>query len=227
MPGKPLADIGGKPMIEHVYRRTLLATTLDRVIVATDDERIAQALDGIAEVAMTRADHPSGTDRVAEVVMNLETDIAVNVQGDLPLLDPAMIDALVVALRMDVTLGMATLAVAVANRAEIDDPSVVKVVCDAAGRALYFSRAAIPHHRDTAGGTAGALHHVGIYAYRKETLLRLASLAPTPLECAEKLEQLRALENGIAIGVVTVEGTPLEVDTSEDLERAREAITRL
>jgi 3-deoxy-manno-octulosonate cytidylyltransferase (CMP-KDO synthetase) len=225
VPGKPLADLAGAPMIERVYRRTALAERVDRVIVATDDTRIRDAVSGIAEVRMTSPDHQSGSDRVAEVVQDVECDIVVNVQGDLPMLDPAYVDALVDMLATNPSIDIATAAVPVRSKAEFLDPSVVKVVCDESGRALYFSRLPIPHDRDDAEAFGGALHHVGLYAYRRETILRFSKLAPSRLEKVEKLEQLRALENGIGIGVVRFDDdAPVEVDTDEDLARARAAL---
>jgi 3-deoxy-manno-octulosonate cytidylyltransferase (CMP-KDO synthetase) len=229
LPGKPLADLGGKPLVEHVWRRALEAKLPSRVIVATDDERIRAALPADCEVVMTRADHPSGSDRIAEVAGGLDCGIVVNVQGDLPLLDPTLVDDLVEMLRRSPDLGLATVAVPIESTAELENPSVVKVVCDLAGRALYFSRAPIPYDRSRPGAHAGAFRHVGIYAYRRETLLRFAAMKPTALEQAESLEQLRALENGIGIGVVRrAQGVPIEVDTPEDLAavRARMAAPR-
>lgn len=223
LPAKAIAQIGQKPMISRVWERALLAKLPQRVLVATDDERIAAAIADPAAVRMTSPDHPSGSDRIAEVAASLAEDIIVNVQGDLPLLDPDWVDALVMALREDPDLGMATLAVAITSEEELANPNVVKIVCDRRGRALYFSRAAIPFRRD--GGPVTALHHVGIYAYRRQTLAEFAALAPTVLEQSEKLEQLRALENGVPIGVVQVDGPPpMEVDTPEDLRRVREMI---
>jgi 3-deoxy-manno-octulosonate cytidylyltransferase (CMP-KDO synthetase) len=225
VPGKPLADLAGAPMIERVYRRTAMAERVDRVIVATDDTRIRDAVSGIAEVRMTSPDHQSGSDRVAEVVQDVECDIVVNVQGDLPMLDPAYVDALIDMLAANPSIDIATAAVPVRSKAEFLDPSVVKVVCDESGRALYFSRLPIPHDRDHAGAFGDALHHVGLYAYRRETILRFTKLAPSRLEKIEKLEQLRALENGIGIGVVRFDDdAPVEVDTDEDLARARAAL---
>jgi 3-deoxy-manno-octulosonate cytidylyltransferase (CMP-KDO synthetase) len=225
LPAKALADIGGMPMIARVLTRARMAKRVERVVVATDDERIREAAARIGEVVMTSALHTSGSDRVAEVAATSDCEIVVNVQGDLPLLEPRWIDLLVERMAADPSIGMATVAVPVRRREELADPNVVKVVCDAAGRALYFSRAPIPFHRDDAARFDGALHHVGLYAYRRETLLRFATLAPTPLEETEKLEQLRALENGIGIGVVVIDDPPpLEVDTPADLERARRAV---
>jgi len=228
LPGKPLVEIGGATMIERVLRQASLAASADKVIVATDDSRIYDVISPLGSVVMTRADHASGSDRVAEVAAARPCEIVVNVQGDLPLLDPTLIDRLVATLDEDHCLGMATVAVAISSRAELENPSVVKVVVDRRRRALYFSRAPIPWNRDDAVAFGGCLHHVGIYAYRRETLLAFAALEPTPLERSEKLEQLRALENGIGIGVViSDDGPPLEVDTDADLAAVRKAVAGL
>jgi 3-deoxy-manno-octulosonate cytidylyltransferase (CMP-KDO synthetase) len=229
LPGKALALIGERPMVWHVAQRTRRARGLARVIVATDDARIAAAVEASgAEAVLTRPEHPSGTDRLAEVAARLEAPIVVNVQGDLPLLDPAMVEQLVARLRAEPALPMATLASPIHDDAEWRSPHVVKVVAGADGRALYFSRSPIPHDRDgsrTADEPLG-WRHIGMYAYRRDVLLRLATLPPSPLEMRERLEQLRALENGIAIGVETwAAAEPLiEVDTPADLERARAAM---
>jgi 3-deoxy-manno-octulosonate cytidylyltransferase (CMP-KDO synthetase) len=167
---------------------------------------------------MTRDDHPSGTDRIAEAARDLDVEIVVNVQGDEPLLDPAEIDAVVEPLRADPSLVMSTLATPIRNPGDVRDPSVVKVVVDRRDRALYFSRLPIPYYRS---GEGSHLRHIGLYGYRKEFLLRYASLQPTPLEVAEALEQLRALENGYAIHVAMTECSPVAVDTPEDLARVR------
>ncbi len=225
MPAKPLADIAGDPMVVHVARQAARARLPQAVIVATDDARIRDAVGDMAEVRMTRADHESGSDRVAEVAAGLPHGIVVNVQGDLPLLDPAVVDELIERLRADPELGIATAAVPVSDTDELADPGAVKVVCDLRGRALYFSRAAIPHDRDAPGSIGRALHHVGVYAYRRETLLSFAALEPTPLERTEKLEQLRAMENGILIGIVIRDAAPpMEVDTPADLEAVRRVV---
>jgi 3-deoxy-manno-octulosonate cytidylyltransferase (CMP-KDO synthetase) len=227
LPAKALAELDGLPMVARVYQRACQATTVEQVIVATDDERIAAAARAVgAEVVMTDPGHCSGSDRVAEVARALDHDIIVNVQGDLPLLDPAMVDSLVERLRDDPGCELATVAVPIDDPREMADPSVVKLVCRADGRALYFSRAAIPFSRDPAAGSqATALHHVGLYAYRREALLRFSQLEPTALERSEKLEQLRALEHGMDIAVVVMAGgAPLEVDTPADLKRARQAL---
>jgi 3-deoxy-manno-octulosonate cytidylyltransferase (CMP-KDO synthetase) len=228
LPGKALALIGNRPMICHVAERTRRARGLADVIVATDDPRIRDAVVASGgKVVMTRADHPSGTDRLAEVAARLDADVLINVQGDLPLLDPAMIEALAGRMAADGALPMATLATSILDETEFRSPHVVKVVAGRDGRALYFSRSPVPADRD---GTRRpdephGWRHVGMYAYRREVLLRLASLRPTPLEERERLEQLRALEHGIAIGVVEWRAVEplIEVDTPEDLERARTA----
>ena len=228
LPGKALAVIGDAPMICHVAERTRRARGLGDVIVATDDARIRDAVVSRGgRAVMTRADHPSGTDRLAEVAAGLTADVLVNVQGDLPLLDPAMVELLAARMATDSGLAMATLATPIEADAEWRSPHVVKVVFGRDGRALYFSRSPMPFDRD---GTRRAdeplgWRHIGMYAYRREVLLKLASLPPTPLEERERLEQLRALENGIAIGVVEWRAAEplIEVDTPEDLELARRA----
>ena len=208
-------------MIEHVYRRAEDARTVDAVLVATDDERIARVVDGFGGVAvMTREDHPSGTDRLAEGAEALESDILVNVQGDLPFITAEPIDAAVSVVRDNPSVPMATLRRRITNPAELSNPSVVKVVVGLDGRALYFSRATLPHVR--AGQPAAPVwKHIGLYVYRRDFLLTIAKLAPTPLERAESLEQLRVLEHGYAIGTVETTMDTVEVDTPEDLERAR------
>jgi 3-deoxy-manno-octulosonate cytidylyltransferase (CMP-KDO synthetase) len=226
LPGKALAELDGRPMVCNVAERAQRARGVARVIVATDDERIRDAASSTgAEVVLTRADHPTGTDRLAEVARTLEADVVVNVQGDLPLLDPAMLEQLADRMRDEPSLPMGTVAAPLVDEGAWRSPHVVKVVCDAAGRALYFSRSPIPHDRDgvRAAGEPFGLKHIGMYAYRRDVLLRLAALPPSPLERREQLEQLRALEAGIAIGVVVWRGeAPLvEVDTPADLERAR------
>ena len=228
LPGKALALIGGRPMVCHVAERARRARGLARVIVATDDERIRAAVAATgAEVVMTRADHPSGTDRLAEVARGLDAEVVVNVQGDLPLLDPGLIERLVARLLDEPALPMATLAAPIRDEAEWRSPHVVKVVVGLDGRALYFSRSPVPHDRDGVRGAGEplGLRHIGMYGYRRDVLLRLAALPPSPLERRECLEQLRALENGIAIGVVEWTGEPvIEVDTAADLEQARAAL---
>lgn len=218
-PGKSLAPIAGKPLVQRVYERARAARDLSRIMVATDDERIAAVIRRVGgEVIMTRGDHASGTDRLAEVAHRMPADIHVNIQGDEPLLDAEDIDRLVACLRADPTVEMATLAVPIAAREEAEDPNVVKVVTDLASRALYFSRSAIPAPGPAESGMAQAawFRHVGIYAYRHAFLLEFASWPRTNLEKAERLEQLRALEHGRAIMVIPATGRYLGVDTPED-----------
>ena len=206
-------------MIEHVYRRASRAA-VDAVIVATDDQRIADVVEGFGGTAvMTRADHPTGTDRLAELAAELPCDVVVNVQGDEPFIDPAAIDTLVAPLVADRALEMTTLCRPFAADEDVASPHLGKVVRGLDGRALYFSRAPIPVPR-VAGVVAPAVH-IGVYGYRRATLLRLAGLAPTPLERAESLEQLRALEHGISIRVLDSAYVSLSVDTPDDLVAAR------
>jgi len=221
LPGKPLALIDGKPMIQHVYERTRGVMLVDQVLVATDDARIADAVRRFGgDVVMTRSDHPSGTDRIAEVATRLDADVIVNVQGDLPFLAAPMVDAAVALMRADSALLMATLKTPIRDMAEMMNPNVVKVVSDRDGYALYFSRSPLPYWRDRSDEVIG-YKHIGLYAYRRDFLLSFARLAPTPLEQAEKLEQLRALEWGFRIKVAETLGVGIEVDTPDDLERAR------
>jgi 3-deoxy-manno-octulosonate cytidylyltransferase (CMP-KDO synthetase) len=223
LPGKPLADLGGRPMIEHVYRRAAEARSVDAVVVATDDERIAAAVERFGGIArLTRSSHPSGTDRLAEVAADLSCEIVVNVQGDEPLIEPGMIEEVVAPLGADPALEMATLRRAIRDHAEYMNPNLVKVVVSRSGDALYFSRAPIPHAR---GGALTAYAHVGLYAYRRPFLLAYARLQPTPLELMESLEQLRALEHGFRIRTVETRYESVGVDTPEDLERVRRLIT--
>ena len=221
--GKSLLDIAGKPMITHVVNQAILSQA-DRVIVATDDERIAQALkDQNCEVCMTKADHPSGSDRLAEVVTKLnfdEQDIVVNVQGDEPMIPPQLIDQVATTLANASNAVMSTAAHAIENQADIDNPNVVKVVFDQDGKALYFSRAAIPFDRD--GDGRKAWRHIGIYAYRAGFLKRYHQLIPSVLEQSEKLEQLRVMDNGESIVVQTIDyDHGIGVDTQQDLDHVR------
>jgi 3-deoxy-manno-octulosonate cytidylyltransferase (CMP-KDO synthetase) len=229
-PGKPLVRETGKYLIQHVNEQVSLAKSIAQVIIATDDERIRQAVESFGgRAVMTRADHPSGTDRVAEVAAGLNAEIILNVQGDEPEIEPANIDKLVGVLAGNAGVVMGTLACPFPSGADPRDPNAVKVVLDGRGRALYFSRALIPYPRDSAGAPhvvqppprGGAapgpwLLHLGIYAYRRDFLLRLAKLPPTPAERMEKLEQLRALENGHAIAVGVVERAAIGIDTPAD-----------
>lgn len=227
-PGKPLADRTGKPMIQHVVEQARAARRLSRVVVATDDERIAAAVRRFGgDVAMTRADHVSGTDRVAEVAAGLDAEIVLNVQGDEPEMDPDNIDRLVALMEADAGVRIGTVACPfpadrpASGPGSPADPNCVKVVLDARGRALYFSRALIPFPRE-AGGRAERperwLLHLGLYGFRRETLLGLSKLTPTPLEQTEKLEQLRWLENGYAIAVALGSRPSAGIDTPEDYE---------
>jgi 3-deoxy-manno-octulosonate cytidylyltransferase (CMP-KDO synthetase) len=234
LPGKPLSDIHGKTMIERVYERARAARRPDRVIVATDDERIAAVVRGFGgEAVLTSPAHATGSDRLAEAAAAIDAEIVVNVQGDEPMLEPGGIDAAAEALLADPRLPISTLSLPLVSVDEMLAPSVVKVVADAAGDALYFSRSPIPHVRLEAGCEARASaaeavargiarKHVGLYAYRRAALLRFAALPRSPLEDAEGLEQLRALHHGMRIRVVPVAGgAGVAVDTPEDLERVR------
>jgi 3-deoxy-manno-octulosonate cytidylyltransferase (CMP-KDO synthetase) len=225
-PGKPLAIIAGKSMLQHVWERARCARTLSRVVIATDDERILREAHRFeAEACMTRGDHPSGSDRVAEVAAGARADVIVNIQGDEPLIDPDAVDAAVKGLLEVEAPPMGTLKKRIEDPAELSNPNVVKVVTDLEGNAIYFSRSAIPYAR---GGVAVHYKHVGLYVYRREFLLGYSSLTRGPLEEAEKLEQLRALENGFKIRVVETGYESLGVDTPEDLRRVSALIeTRL
>ena len=212
-------------MIEHVYRRAEASTAVTRVIVATDDARIAAAVRAFGgNVRLTRPEHPSGTDRLAEVAQTLDCDVIVNVQGDEPLLDPRAITE-AVAPFSDPSISITTLYRRIESPAELTNPNVVKVVVDRAGFALYFSRAPIPHLRDQRGGWPPLYRHIGLYAYRRTALMVLAALEPTPLERAEMLEQLRALEHGIRIKAVETAYDSIGVDTPADLDEVRRLLT--
>lgn len=214
-PGKALASLAGKPIIQHVYERCIQARYLTDVIIATDDDRIHDAARSFrAPVRMTRSDHVSGTDRVAEAASADTASIIVNIQGDEPLIDPAAIDAAMLALLDDVDAPMATLKKKIENPEEIHNPNVVKVVTSHSGNALYFSRCSIPYDR---GSNAVYWKHIGLYVYRRDFLLGYSHLPMGPLEQSERLEQLRALENGYRIRVVETEYESLGVDTPDDL----------
>jgi 3-deoxy-manno-octulosonate cytidylyltransferase (CMP-KDO synthetase) len=222
-PGKPLHPIAGKALIQHVVEQCRKAKSLQEVIVATDDERIAAVTRKFCRVELTRDEHPSGSDRIAEVAARVECDAVINIQGDEPLIDPAVIDAVAGALNES---EMSTAATAIRDVADYDSSNVVKVVVSASGRALYFSRRTIPFVRDAASRSRVEqlaafpfLKHLGIYGYRRETLLRLVRWPVSPLENAEKLEQLRSLENGIQIAVVKVDYDSVGVDVPEDVAR--------
>jgi 3-deoxy-manno-octulosonate cytidylyltransferase (CMP-KDO synthetase) len=222
-PGKPLALIAGRPLIQRVVERCQSAAALSEVIVATDDPRVAECAGRFCRVEITRGDHPSGTDRVAEVAGRCAADAVINIQGDEPLMAPSVIDNVAAALDVH---PMSTAATPIRHPEDLDNPNVVKVVADRAGRALYFSRRAIPYLREAASCSAVEqlaafpfLKHLGIYGYRRETLLRFVQFPVSALEQAEKLEQLRALENGIDIAVVQVAHDSPGVDVPADVAR--------
>jgi len=223
LPAKPLLRETGKYLIQHVYERAC-ASRADAVIVATDDERIRRAVEGFGgEVRLTRPDHPSGTDRVAEVAVELDAELIINLQGDEPLIEPATLDLLADLLRQDRHADMATLAVPITAREQWQDPNCVKVVRDRQGRALYFSRSPIPYVRDGEpdfqADPPQFLQHLGLYAYRRDFLLEMAFRTPEPLEECEKLEQLRVLSLGKAIQVGVIAHAGRGVDTPEDYAR--------
>ena len=228
-PGKPLHPIAGKPLIQRVVEQCRKAKSLSEIIVATDDPRIAEVAKQFCRVEMTREDHPSGSDRIAEVAARCQCDAIVNIQGDEPLIDPAVIDLVAQAL---VGCEMSTAATQIKDVAEYDNANVVKVVVNLAGRALYFSRRTIPYLREAASpksirGQLAAfpfLKHLGIYGFRRETLLRLVKFPVSQLENAEKLEQLRALDNGIQIAVVKVDYDSVGVDVPADVQRVEKII---
>jgi 3-deoxy-manno-octulosonate cytidylyltransferase (CMP-KDO synthetase) len=216
-PGKALATIAGKPMLQHVYERASQARYLSKLIIATDDERIHKAARAFgAQAMMTRADHLSGTDRVAEAASADNASVIVNIQGDEPLIDPSAIDAAALGLLEDDDVSMATLMKVIEDPREIGDPNVVKVVANLAGDAIYFSRCPIPFARE---GSGVHYKHLGLYVYRRDFLLAYSGLPVGPLERMERLEQLRAIENGHRVRVVETEYESLGVDTPEDLER--------
>jgi 3-deoxy-manno-octulosonate cytidylyltransferase (CMP-KDO synthetase) len=227
-PGKPLALIAGKPLIQRVVEQCQKAKSLSEVVVATDDERIYSAAKKFCRVEMTASNHPNGSDRIAEAAGKIRCDAVVNIQGDEPMMEPAVIDSVARALE---NCEMSTAATRIKDVAELLNPNVVKTVVNAGGRALYFSRRTIPYLRESASVAAdeqlGAfpfLKHLGIYGYRRETLLRLVKFPVSPLENAEKLEQLRALENGIEIAVVRVDYDSVGVDMPEDVAKVEKLL---
>jgi 3-deoxy-manno-octulosonate cytidylyltransferase (CMP-KDO synthetase) len=231
LPGKPLLRETGKYLIQHVYEQAVRVRRANQVLVATDDERIRLAVESFGgQAVMTRKDHASGTDRIAEVAATLDAEVIVNLQGDEPQFDPADLDLLVDRIMSTPTVGMATLATPFRNQADYLNPNMVKVVCDTAGRALYFSRSPIPFVRD---GEPDFNHtpplyllHLGVYAYRRSVLLELAASPPHPLEQAEKLEQLRALARGISIQVGVIRRAHRGVDTPADYAAFVESVKR-
>lgn len=227
-PGKPLAMVAGKPLIQHVVERCQQAARLEEVVVATDDVRIAEVASRFCTAELTAADHPSGTDRVAEVAGRRDCQGIVNIQGDEPLMDPGVIDAVAAALA---DAEMSTAATPLRSLEEYEDANVVKVVVNAAGRALYFSRRTIPYVRDAASGSVAEqlaafpfLKHLGLYGFRRDALLRLVAWPVSSLERAERLEQLRALENGMGISVVQVAYESIGVDRPEDVRRVEQRL---
>ncbi len=220
-PGKPLVPIAGKPMIQHVFERTRRAKSVSRTIIATDDERILQAIAVFGgEGLMTRSDHRSGTERMAEVAVQVPADVYVNVQGDEPLIDPLSIDAAVEGLAADDSVNVSTICVPVRNPADIMDPNVVKVVVDFQGDALYFSRAPIPWVRDEKLRVdAQHAKHLGLYVFRRAALLEFPTLPPGQWERLEQLEQLRLLENGYKIRVVETAADTVSVDVPADIAK--------
>jgi 3-deoxy-manno-octulosonate cytidylyltransferase (CMP-KDO synthetase) len=220
LPGKVLCDICGKTMIQRVYERVSKAQNLDQVIVATDDQRVYQEVESFGgRVEMTAKEHSTGTDRLAEVAQSLDSEVVVNVQGDEPLINPALIDKAVRPLLADDTIKMGTLKHEISEETELKDPNSVKVITDQDDFAIYFSRSLIPYPRTDEDLTY--YKHIGLYVYRREFLLEYTDLEATPLEKKESLEQLRALENGYKIKVVETEQQVIGVDTREDLERVR------
>jgi 3-deoxy-manno-octulosonate cytidylyltransferase (CMP-KDO synthetase) len=239
LPGKPLARIGGKPMIQHVYESTVKARGLDRVLVATDDRRVQEAVRGFGgEAMMTSKTHASGTDRLAEVARKIKADWFVNVQGDLPFIQPATIARAVRPMQLNRSIPMGTVATSIFDEAEWRNPNIVKVLTDRKGFALYFSRSPIPYIRNRAIDVDGnkpvrgstrrlwGRRHIGLYVYRRDFLMKFARLRPTALEQIESLEQLRALAYGHRIFVTAVDERSIEVDTPEDLARAENYLSQ-
>lgn len=231
LPGKPLALIAGKPMIQRVAEQVVKAKSLSAVLVATDDPRIMGAVDSFkipgVKAVMTRADHPSGTDRIAEAVAGDPCDVVINIQGDEPLMDPALIDRLA-AVMTSGDWEMATAAAPIKNETDLNNPAVVKAVFGRNGQALYFSRSVIPHVRDAGTDATGAhWRHIGIYAYRRDYLLKLVAEPPCRLENLEKLEQLRALYIGCRMNVLQVDDVGIGVDTPEDIVKVEKILKEL
>jgi 3-deoxy-manno-octulosonate cytidylyltransferase (CMP-KDO synthetase) len=225
-PGKALAKLAGKPMIEHVWERANMSRYLTDVLVATDDDRIADAVHKFGgRVRMTRADQPTGTDRLAEVASSEDAALYVNIQGDEPLIDPEAIDAAILSVHGDEAVDMGTLKKQIVDPTDIVNTNVVKVVTNLLGDAIYFSRCPIPYERDSRTGVPIYFKHIGLYVYRRDFLLHYPDLTVGPLEEAERLEQLRALENGYRIRVVATDYESLGVDTPEDLERVNQLFT--
>ncbi len=226
-PGKILAKIAGRPVIEYVVKRASAAEYIDRVLVATDDQRIFDCVRGFGgEAVMTSLDHPTGTDRIGEVIRDIVCDIVVNVQGDEPAVDPAAVDAAIAPLMADETLVMSTLAAPIADVEDLLSPHVVKVVTGVNGNALYFSRSVLPGSREGVYDVSSGSYkwHIGLYVFRRDFLLSFIGLAQTPLEKAENLEQLRALEHGYPIRVITTPYAGTDINTPQDLVRLERLI---
>jgi 3-deoxy-manno-octulosonate cytidylyltransferase (CMP-KDO synthetase) len=227
-PGKPLAMISGRPMIQHVVERIRVARLLTAIVVATDDPRIKSAVEAFGgESVLTRSDHRSGTDRVAEVAVQRSAEIYVNIQGDEPLLNPGVVDAVVAEMIQDDSIRIATPCVPIEVAKDVMDPNITKVVRNFDGDALYFSRAPIPWVRDThASVVAQHYKHVGLYVFRRDALLEFPTLPPGDLEVVEQLEQLRWLENGFSIRVVETDYDAISVDVPEDIQRVEQLLQR-
>ncbi|MFB4331513.1 3-deoxy-manno-octulosonate cytidylyltransferase [Paenibacillus sp. CR_12] len=221
-PGKPLANIKGKAMIEHVYLNVLQAKSISEVLVATDDQRIIDKVEAFGgKCILTSGNHQTGTDRIAECLSVINADIIINVQGDEPLIDGKMLDELIQSFKEHPELQMATFKSKIKHLSDVDDPNVVKVITNSDGKAIYFSRSPIPYNRDMRDDV-DYYKHIGVYAYKKSFLSQFVKLQQSPLELAESLEQLRALENGISIKVVDTDHILISVDTPEDLKRVED-----
>ncbi|MBQ0054878.1 MAG: 3-deoxy-manno-octulosonate cytidylyltransferase [Synergistaceae bacterium] len=225
LPGKPLADINGKTMLEHVYRRALISDVFFRIIIATDDKRIYEAAEKFgAEAAMTREDHPNGTSRAAEIASAIDTDYVINIQGDEPMLDPRLLRELADGIAADESADSATACMEITDEEDINNPNIVKVARALNGRALYFSRSPLPYRREATG--CKIYEHIGIYAYKKDFLMKLITLPDTPLQQTESLEQLKILEHGYSMAVIPTK-YPSEgpnINTPEDLELVRKIL---
>ena len=222
--GKALADILGKPMIQRVYERAINAKTVNELVVATDDQRIFDTVKNFGGKVIMTSQHPTGTDRIAEVARNSDTDIIVNIQGDEPLIEPAMIDEAVQPLLDDTTVDLSTLVHRINSEEEYRNPNVVKVAVTRSGFAMYFSRSPIPYVKSNAGNIP-IYRHVGLYVYRRYALLDFAQKQPAPFETSEGLEQLRFLENGYRMKVVETQYSSIGVDTPDDLEKVKKMMS--
>ncbi len=226
--GKALADILGKPMIQHVYERAIKATNISDITVATDDQRIFKAVKDFGGKVVMTSQHPTGTDRIAEVAKSCDADIIVNIQGDEPLIEPKMIDEAIEPFFQDDSIDLSTLVHRISSDSEYNNPNVVKVVVNKAGFAMYFSRSPIPHIKANVDKENICLYrHVGLYVYKKDALLKFASMPSTPLEICEGLEQLRFLENGYKMKVVETNYKSIGVDTPQDLEKVKSIMLNL